>query len=94
MMDENLHRAPNIAPVLIGREYAFKDQFVGDLKMKLIGKIKPSNYLSSFTYVWYNEKIGYHYAIGNEYENTEDLIPTNKEKLKSLLKIIEENETN
>lgn len=81
-------------PILIGREYSFKDQFLGNVNLKLIGKIRPSNHLSRYTYVWYHEKLGYAYAIGNDYEKTEELTPTSKEQLSSLIKIIEDNEVN
>lgn len=92
MIDEYIE--PNNAPILVGRYYCFKDSFVGKVNLKLIDRIKPSNSCSEFTHVWYHEILGYSYSIGNYCNDTSDLNKITKEKLLSLLQIIEENEIN
>lgn len=84
----------NISDVKIGNEYSFKSHFVGDIKLKLIGVVGRLSYMSSQTYVWYHEKLGYFYGLGNEIEVLEELTSFQKDFLEKLVKVIEENEIN
>ncbi len=76
----------------IGKEYSFKSQFVGKVKMKLIGIKEPLTYLGSPIYVWYNPDFGYYWGQSNEYESIEDLNHFNIGLMESLLEIIKKNE--